>query len=424
MANDTEKKEKERQRLIKQCINELDMHEHTLATLHDTTKHKRPKDDAEEKIKEAISDTRAKLAKLGVDDNELQRLRSATTRAVTEKQMTRIDEAASIQPLVATPVTVSDMVAPDFDVTIPKIANPVDFDVQYDVIDLPSHGEPYKGKKKSIAVAFMTAADENLITSPNLYKDGLLIDYLLKNKIVEEGFDADDLCAGDADAITLWLRVTAYGNEFPVTIKDPKSGEEFDCTIDLMNVKEKPFNLKADENGYFDYQITKEDGTTGDLIKFRFLTRRDERKLRKMDDYENESTRKIVIVRNLNEILSLLQDGESIDGMTNTERSEIVSKVTDWATKASKGITTGISKVITNRMEMQIVSVNGETDREFIRKYVANMPTRQALDFRRYVLMNEPSMDFEIEVERPESLGGGSFKTFLPWDDTIFYHIS
>ena len=30
----------------------------------------------------------------------------------------------------------------------------------------------------------------------------------------------------------------------------------------------------------------------------------------------------------------------------------------------------------------------------------------------------------EIEVKRPESMGGGSFTCFLEWDDYVFWHIA
>ena len=52
------------------------------------------------------------------------------------------------------------------------------------------------------------------------------------------------------------------------------------------------------------------------------------------------------------------------------------------------------------------------------------MSARDSLAFRRYIYDNKPGMDFEIEVNRPESLGGGSFKTFLEWDDYVFWHIA
>ena len=40
---------------------------------------------------------------------------------------------------------------------------------QYDFIQLPSNGQCYKSKMDRIPVAYLTAYDENIITSPNLY---------------------------------------------------------------------------------------------------------------------------------------------------------------------------------------------------------------------------------------------------------------
>ena len=50
--------------------------------------------------------------------------------------------------------------------------NNIDMDIQYDIISLPSNGECYKNKTERVPVGYLTAYDENLITSPNLYKDG------------------------------------------------------------------------------------------------------------------------------------------------------------------------------------------------------------------------------------------------------------
>ena len=58
--------------------------------------------------------------------------------------------------------------------------NNVDPSLQYDVIQLPSNGQCYRNKLDRVPVAYLTAYDENIITSPNLYKDGFVFDYLLK----------------------------------------------------------------------------------------------------------------------------------------------------------------------------------------------------------------------------------------------------
>ena len=70
------------------------------------------------------------------------------------------------------------------------------------------------------------------------------------------------------------------------------------------------------------------------------------------------------------------------------------------------------------------MAVNGNYDKAYISKYIRNMGAKDSLMLRRYMIENEPGINFEIEVKRPESLGGGSFKTFLEWDDSIFLNIA
>ena len=45
---------------------------------------------------------------------------------------------------------------------------------------------------------------------------------------------------------------------------------------------------------------------------------------------------------------------------------------------------------------------------------------RDSSALRKYIVDNEPGVDFNIEVERPESLGGGSVNMFLSIDQYIF----
>ena len=95
-----------------------------------------------------------------------------------------------------------------------------------------------------------------------------------------------------------------------------------------------------------------------------------------------------------------------------------------WSKKLKEVNSSEFTKIMTNNLLLQIVSVNGNTDREFIKQWVMKMPARDALMLRRYINDNRPGIDFDIEVERPESLGGGSFKTFLNWDDSVLLNIS
>ena len=70
------------------------------------------------------------------------------------------------------------------------------------------------------------------------------------------------------------------------------------------------------------------------------------------------------------------------------------------------------------------MSINGNSDKTYIKKYINQMPAMDSSSIRRYISENTPGVDFKIMVERPESLGGGSFETFLELDSTIFLNIS
>ena len=292
----------------------------------------------------------------------------------------------------------------------------IDMSVQYDVIALPSNGECYKNKLSRLPVAYLTAYDENILTSPNLYKDGLVIDFLLKNKILKEDFDVDSLCSGDADAITLFLRATSYGVDFPVSVRDPKTGKEFDTTIDLSQLKYKDFNLKADENGHFTFVLP----LSKDEVKFKYLTRKENKQLELLGKLEMKGTVTSMLERNTKEIITALDKDEFLSESEKIELNEYVSKIKDWATKINDNTSNNFSLAVTNKMELEIQAINGNYDRVFIHNYIKNMRAKDSMDLRRYISQNEPGVNFNIVVERPEEFGGGSFTTFLEWDDTLF----
>ena len=79
---------------------------------------------------------------------------------------------------------------------------------------------------------------------------------------------------------------------------------------------------------------------------------------------------------------------------------------------------------VTNKLTESIVSVNGVTDRKYISEYVMYMNVRDSSALRRYITDNEPGIDFNVTVEKPASLGGGSLTMFLTLDQFIFLNIA
>ena len=305
----------------------------------------------------------------------------------------------------------------------PKIIKTYDFDTTkikeaFDTIPLPSKGECYSNKLSKVPVAYLTAYDENIIVSPNLYRDGTFIDYLLKTKILNPAIDPDELLPGDRDAIILWLRATGYGNEFPVSVTDNETGREFNSIIDLSKINFKEFTLKGDENGWFTYVLP----VSKSEVKFSFLTYKEMKMLNDVETKEDLSIRKNEL-KGISDNLSKLKKDDTSKIVTKQFLKRIddaIKTIDEWHDSIEPEIETKISHAITNKMIASIKSIDGITDKKYIREFVVKMNIRDSASLRKYMLENEPGVDFKVEVERPKSLGGGSMETFLPFDQFIF----
>lgn len=288
----------------------------------------------------------------------------------------------------------------------------------FDSIPLPSKGECYVSKEEKIPVAYLTAYDENLIVSPNLYDDGTFIDVLLKNKIMYKDFNPDDLLPGDRDAIVLWLRASGYGNEFPVTATDKATGEQFNTTVDLSKINYKPFTLKGDKNGYFDFTLP----ISKDKIKFRFLTYGLLKKLQEMNDADDLDIKKGQVEKMTDTLEEFIEEDKRLNEETRKKLDEAVNRLRKYG-ESIPSKKNDVIHAITNKLQLSIVSINGNTDKTFIEEYIKTMFARDSYALRTYITNNEPGVDFNVEVERPERLGGGSVSMFLTLDQFLFFSI-
>ena len=185
------------------------------------------------------------------------------------------------------------------------------------------------------------------------------------------------------------------------------------------NANNKNLFSIGDENGWFEFTTP----IKKDIIKFRYMTRKMEKQLRKVTELEGYGTKAFMLDSERETLLAALMNDNNI---TENEKKVIRSAANvmeTWSKKLKKLNESQFTRMMTNAMQLQVMAVNGNTDREFIRKYINQMPARDSLMLRKYINDNRPGIDFDIEVERPESLGGGSFKTFLNWDDSVFLNI-
>ena len=119
-----------------------------------------------------------------------------------------------------------------------------------EVIDLPSEGKLYPEghplKEGKVEVKYMTAKEEDILTSQNLIKKGVVIDRLLDSLILTSGVKTDDMILGDKNAIMVAARILAYGPEYECQVTNPNTGEIIEHTFNLADCpfKKLPKNIK------------------------------------------------------------------------------------------------------------------------------------------------------------------------------------
>jgi len=234
--------------------------------------------------------------------------------------------------------------------------------VPYDVVELPSRGLFYATNKSSVKVTYLTASDENILTSPNIINSGRLIDTLIRTKIVDRDINVDTLLECDKEAILVFLRNTAYGPEYDINLIDPGTKKEFPTTVDLSSLDFKKIDTVPDDNGEFSFALP----VSNKKVKFKLLT------------------------------------GKEVGELADLE-------------KAYKGLE--YAPVKTKFLELSITELDGMRDREKISTMIPSMPIRDSQELRKYITKTEPGLDLEIPVKTPS---GSVVKTKLQFGTAFF----
>jgi hypothetical protein len=176
-----------------------------------------------------------------------------------------------------------------------------------EIIDLPSKGlvypEGHPLASGKIEMKYMTAREEDILSSANLIKSGVVIDKLLQSLIVTP-VNYNDLLVGDKNAIMIAARVLGYGKNYESKVTCPNCEEEQDYKIDLTTLEDVEFDeslIKPHVNE-FEFELP----NSKRKIKFRLLNHGIDSEISKqLKAQSKKGTSKIVTTRLSRTIVSV-----------------------------------------------------------------------------------------------------------------------
>ena len=221
-----------------------------------------------------------------------------------------------------------------------------DYKFPTEVVDLPSKGhfyvEGHPLSKGKVEIKYMTAREEDILTSQNLIQRGTVIDVLLQSLIVDKKIKIDDMLIGDKNAIMVAARILGYGKEYQFTY----DGEEQTTDLSKLDSKKMDFSKLARGMNEFSFELPNSKRT----ITFKLLSSKDEKNI----------------------------------------ASEI---------KAKQRISKERSSELTTRLKHMILSVDGKSEKSHINNFVDNeFLSVDSLAFRQHLTSITPDVDMTTTV--------------------------
>lgn len=259
-----------------------------------------------------------------------------------------------------------------------KVNNPVEIATPTQVVDLPSKGlfypkdHPWYGKE-SVEIRFMTAKDEDILVNKSYIQKGVVLDKLLTNLLIDKKVNLDSILLCDKSALVVAARITGYGSEYIVDMPCPSCAQTSKHTFDLeMFTNDFPDDDKLEsaqvtltENGTFMLELPK----TKVSVEFKLLSGADEKRLAQLAETKKKQN---------------LPDS-----------------------------------TLTDQMKQYIVSVDNESEKGFVNKYIDSMPAFDAKFLRRMYNIVTPSVNNKQEFAC--SSCGTSQEVEVPLTTTFFW---
>jgi len=237
--------------------------------------------------------------------------------------------------------------------SVPKEFIEDDFQVPTQIIELASAGILYPSGQKTATIKYMTADAEDILYSAELIQSGKVLEIVLQEGVIDAGgLSVDDMLSGDRNQLLIELRKTGLGSEYyPGKMKCPSCKEEHEPMVNLDDIKVKKILEAPDNDGFFEVILP----VTKKKLKFRFLNGQDEKYLSKAS-----------------------ASNKNVPGAKNKVK---------------------YTKLVTERHIRQIMEIDGNRDKGYIKKFVGIMPLKDSAFLREYIKKMEPGVDTTVTIE-------------------------
>ena len=227
-----------------------------------------------------------------------------------------------------------------------------------EIIDLPSKGilypENHPFASGKIEMKYMTAREEDILTSQNLIRQGVVLDKLFQSMIVTPA-NYNDIIVGDKNAIMVAARILGYGKDYEFETTCTSCDRTSNHNIDLTSLSHKEVSTTEEcqmiAPNRFQFQLPNSKRT----VIFRLLT-------------------------------------HGID-------AEIDKQLAQAKKTAKKD---SVDNELTTRLKRLIISVDGNTDQGYINNFVDNeLFAVDSRVLRRYIKDVAPDVPFDFNFECP-----------------------
>ena len=230
--------------------------------------------------------------------------------------------------------------------------NLLDFVSPTQFVDLPSKGKIYTEghplyNKDSVEIRFMTAKDEDILSSESLLKKGIAIDRFVQNVLIDKQISVDSLLIGDKNAILVASRISGYGNLYETELICPVCNAKNQLSFDLNTV-----------NTYY--------GCVDD------------------EQAENGKYTLALPISKVNLEIRLL---------TSKDEKTMIKKIRAAQKKKDQSTT------ITDQYKMMIISAQGITDQSQIAQFIDLMPVQDSKALREHYKQICPNIEMKEEFE-------------------------